>query len=78
MQGALGSHGNNICPEKARIDQMYNEIYVGDGKEDPSIMNRLSKIEDTLIELRKFKWSFIAIVLALIANIISQHVALKF
>ena len=49
-------------------------MYFGQGKDNPPIVTRLSKVEDALVDLRTMKWALITMALAAIGDIISRHV----
>ena len=57
-----------------KIDRLYEDMYYGRGRDDPSVTTRLDRIEQILSEMRSWKWVLIGAIVAMIADIISSHV----
>lgn len=56
-----------------QVQSLHRAIYVGDGKDDPPIVTRLDRIEQSLATLNQVKWLLLAAIFMMIGNIISQH-----
>lgn len=61
-----------------RIGKLEEDMYLGRGKENPSITTRLSLIEDTLSSLKTVKWLLAGAIITAIFNIVSSHVKFNF
>ena len=55
------------------VRAIHKAIYVGEGKDDPPIVTRLDRIEQSLATLNQVKWLLLAAIFMMIGNIISQH-----
>jgi hypothetical protein len=36
------------CPQEERVDKMFTDLYLGDGKDNPSVTTRLTLLEDAM------------------------------
>lgn len=57
-----------------KVEKLYEDVYVGRDKDNPSIVMRLDRIEQILSDLRTWKWTLIVAIVTMIADIISNHV----
>lgn len=56
-----------------KVDKLYLDMYVGEGKENPSMTTRLDRVEVSMAKMDKLQWIIIAGILAAIGDIIQQH-----
>lgn len=56
-----------------RFQELHDAVYVGDGKDNPPIVTRLDRIEQSLATLNQVKWLLLAAIFTMLGNIISQH-----
>lgn len=56
-----------------RLDRLYTDFYFGRGKDDPSVVTRLDRIEQIVASLAAWKWIIIAATVTMIADIITSH-----
>ena len=66
----------NVCARQ--VDAMYKELYVGQGKDNPSLMTRVYNIEEAITDMRKMKWALIIATIAAVSDIVSQHINFHF
>ena len=57
-----------------KLARLYEDIYYGRGKDDPSVMTRLDRIEQILATLATLKWIMIAAIVTMIGDIVVSHV----
>lgn len=66
------------CKYSEQIEKMYEDMYVGGGKNDPSITTRLDRVEQVievmLSNSRQERLALYATILAIILNIIATHI----
>jgi hypothetical protein len=67
-----------VHEEDRRIDEMYKELYLGTGKNNPSLMTRMTLVELAIGDLRKKKWALIVATLAAIGDIVVGHLNVHF
>lgn len=60
--------------ESEKVDKMFTDLYVGDGKENPSLTTRVDRLEQILVTLSTWKWLLIACILTMIGDIVSSHI----
>lgn len=63
-----------IMDDSEKITRIYEDMYFGRGKDDPSVITRLDRIEQILASLATWKWIMIAAILTMIGDIISTHI----
>jgi hypothetical protein len=56
-----------------RIDRLETDMYTGNGKENPPVLTRLDRVENTAAGLNKLQWVIIVGIIAAIGDILSQH-----
>lgn len=65
--------GTGMDRLEVKVDKIFEDMYYGNGNENPSVTMRLDRIERVLSEFRQWKWIIIAATVAMIADIISNH-----
>lgn len=58
----------------AWVEKLYEDMYTGNGKENPSVTTRLDRLEQIVDDIKKLKWWLITAIGGLILNIVSSHV----
>ena len=53
---------------------MYQDMYEGNGKENPPVITRLDRLETAAADLKAIKVAVIGMILVVIGDIISQHI----
>jgi hypothetical protein len=56
-----------------RVVKMYTDIYEGEGKDNPPVITRLSRLEDAIADIKKMKWALIIAALAAVSDIVASH-----
>jgi hypothetical protein len=56
------------------VDKIYKDMYIGDGKENPSITTRLFDAERTISDIKTLKVLLYGAILTGIAEIIFTHI----
>lgn len=56
------------------IQRVFEEMYLGNGKNDPSVLTRLDRIEQVLEQLKSWKWILAAATISMVADIIMRHI----
>ena len=63
-----------MMDDSERVTRMYEDLYLGRGKDDPSMITRLDRIEQVLASLATWKWIMIAAIVTMVGEIISSHI----
>ena len=63
-----------ILDQSAMVQRIYEDMYLGRGKNDPPVITRLDRIEQVLDSLKSWKWIMVASTLAMIGDIIAGHI----
>lgn len=65
-----------------KLCKLYEDMYLGRGKNDPPVTLRLDRLENSVAEMirdaEKIKWILIATIASIIGDIISNHIHFKF
>lgn len=61
-----------------KVDKLYLDMYLGSGKENPSVSTRLDRVEQVIENMttnhNQIKWALYAALFLLLANLIGAHV----
>jgi phosphatidylglycerophosphatase A len=62
---------------ESKVEKLYEDFYIGQGKDNPSVITRLSILEETVESigknLSKIVWLLVAIFLTAVGNLVSVH-----
>jgi hypothetical protein len=65
-----------------RVEKLYTDVYLGEGKNDPPITLRLDRVETAIESMTKnsdqLRWAIYSAIILMIANIIASHINFKF
>ncbi len=65
-----------------RVEKLYKDVYLGEGKNDPPITLRLDRVETAIESMTKnsdqLRWAIYSAIILMIANIIASHINFKF
>lgn len=65
-----------------RVEKLYKDVYLGEGKNDPPITLRLDRVETAIESMTKnsdqMRWAIYSAIILMIANIIASHINFKF
>ena len=78
----VGRNRNKMMPcslpydleSRRRNDKMYQDMYEGNGKDNPPIVTRLFDVERTITDLRRLKWYLVAAIVTGLGDIIFAHI----
>jgi hypothetical protein len=59
---------------KRKAEKVYFDMYEAQDMENPSVTTRLDRVERVVEDIKALKWAVFIAVLAMIGDMISQHV----